>query len=553
MAVKINEQRATKTFQTMPSLKDTYHLTECLKKDAHSSVYLATHRQEKQQVIVKILGTAAVQDPTIPKRFQREAKILRGLDHPNIIKLLSADAAETEAWIAFEYFPSENLRALLRDANLTEEKKLQFTHQLLTGLAYAHRQKIIHRDIKPENILINKQARLKIADFGLAQVQNEAGVTQKSSIVGTPGYMSPEQISGEKLTPQSDLFSAGIVIFELFSGKNPFVGKDISETINNILSKNINDLFTPDKNLPPAIQPVLKKVLQRKPADRYATAGAMLADLPAVSVPTVSPPDDPDPTKRQTAFSRQQLWLLLLIPLLLLAFFFSGIFSSSPPADGNIKSSDEPILRDTSSTPLVADTIPIATDSSHDLPMLNTQMDTILTTRDRPPVRESLQEAATKAAEEDNLPPATEPLPGTLTIRCLPWADVYIDDKRIDTTPLDGPISLQPGSYQLVLAHPGYPLYREEIAISAAQQLTVQVNMDTLFGFLDCQVYPWATIILDGDSLGQTPLSAPLKLLPGARHLKLLNPMFPSLEKFITITRRETLRVNFNLEAENFP
>lgn len=537
----------------MPNLKDTYHLTECLKKDAHSSVYLATHHQEKQQVIVKILGTAAVQDPTIPKRFQREAKILRGLDHPNIIKLLSADAAETEAWIAFEYFPSENLRQALHKTNLSEERKFQYTHQLLTGLAYAHQQQIIHRDIKPENILINKQAHLKIADFGLAQVQNEAGVTQKSSIVGTPGYMSPEQISGEKLTPQSDLFSAGIVIFELFSGKNPFVGKDISETINNILSKNIDDIFTTENDLPPDIQPVLKKVLQRKPADRYRTAEEMLADLPAVSVPDFSPANNPATSGETSVFPRRQFWLLLLIPLLLLAIFFSGIFSSSPPADTNMSSKSERISRDTASTAVVADSIPTTTDSSLNFSAMNTQSDTILPALENPSVSENLPDTAMKTAIEDSLPPATDPLPGALTIRCLPWADVYIDDKKIDTTPLDNPISLQPGNYQLALAHPEYPLYRKEITISAAQQLTVQVNMDTLFGFLDCQVYPWATIILDGDSLGQTPLSAPLKLLPGARHLKLVNPMFPSLEKFITITRRETLRVNFNLEAENSP
>jgi len=127
------------------------------------------------------------------------------------------------------------LREVIRNNNLTVDEKLQLVIQLLMALSTAHRNKIIHRDIKPENILVNANLELKIADFGLALVLNDSNITNSSSIVGTPGYMAPEQIHGEK-TQQTDLFAAGLVSFELITGNNPVLGEDITSTINNIIN-----------------------------------------------------------------------------------------------------------------------------------------------------------------------------------------------------------------------------------------------------------------------------------------------------------------------------
>ena len=194
-------------------LFEKFEVIDTLKKDSHTSVYLANHIYLGKKIILKTLNTNELADKTILDRFKREAQILARLDHPNLIKVLDFGTYSEYFYISFEYFESDNLRKVIQRNNLSNESKINLVIQLLKALNIAHQNQIVHRDIKPENILVNSNLELKIADFGLALVKNEHILTQKSSIVGTPGYMSPEQIRGEDLISQTDLFSAGIVIY----------------------------------------------------------------------------------------------------------------------------------------------------------------------------------------------------------------------------------------------------------------------------------------------------------------------------------------------------
>jgi len=227
----------------MQILFEKFEIIEVLKKDEHSTVYLANHKYLGKKIILKTLDTQKISDPAVLNRFKREAKILAKLDHPNIIKVLDFGTHKNHFYLSFEYFVSRNLRELFNSTEISNSEKKSLFIQLIKALNIAHSQSIIHRDIKPENILVNDSLELKIADFGLAIQKDENLMTSKSSIVGTPAYMSPEQIKGEKLTPQSDMFSLGIVVFELFSGFNPFLGKDINETINCILTFDEDKIF----------------------------------------------------------------------------------------------------------------------------------------------------------------------------------------------------------------------------------------------------------------------------------------------------------------------
>src|ERR1035437_5538840 len=221
-------------------LFEKFQIIETLKKDEHAGVYLANHIYLSKKIILKVLNTLKIPDAAIIERFKREAKILAKLDHPNIIKVLDFGMSKEFFYISFEYIEGESLRNVFKTKNLTQDQKEHLMIQLLQGLNYAHKNKIIHRDIKPENIFIDKNLNVKLGDFGLALSSDDNFVTNPYSIVGTPSYMSPEQIQGNKLTEQSDLFSAGVVIFELFTGINPFLRDNVSLTLNEIIGHRDN-------------------------------------------------------------------------------------------------------------------------------------------------------------------------------------------------------------------------------------------------------------------------------------------------------------------------
>ena len=248
-------------------LFEKFEIVEYIKKDEHYGVYLSNHIYLGKKIILKTLNTKTIPDNSIVKRFQREAKILAQLDHPNIIKVLDFGSYENYFYISFEYFHGNNLRVEMDKGKLHENLKLTIVIQLLQGLSFAHKNGIIHRDIKPENILLNDSYKLKIGDFGLALDTSDELVTKQYSIVGTPCYMSPEQIQGEKLTLQTDLFSAGIVIYELYLSKNPFLGKKVNDSVNRLINYNEKEIFSTINNINTTIISLLTTLLKKTPAD----------------------------------------------------------------------------------------------------------------------------------------------------------------------------------------------------------------------------------------------------------------------------------------------
>jgi len=532
-----------------------FAVIECLKKDAHTGVYLADHAYLGKKIILKTLNTENLPDRTILSRFQREARILAQLDHPNIIKVLDFGTQGRDFYISFEYFPGSNLREALRKGELSATQKLELAKQLFRGLALAHESGVIHRDLKPENILVNANCHLKIADFGLAQAAGEEQLTQKSSIVGTPAYMSPEQIRGEKLTPQSDLFSAGIVVFELFGGRNPFLGKDVAETINNILKaeplKLVEEYFPAAPrdggDLAGAIPAILQALLQKDCRQRPASAKEALKRLAGISPAQGFHIEDGPPLPTAPAPPRhfRRRWLALLAALLIAGGIVFLHSQKSIETTGEV-----------SFTPSDSAAVSGAGDATESRlavmqPPAAGQPEKEISSRQQP--RKSLPEQTSTPAME-NLASSGEAenlLPAGLRIECLPWADIYIDERKVDTTPLENPISLPPGDHIVRLIHPHYPEYVRSLSLQPGQHMAIAVNLDTLWGYLDCRVHPWGEIYIDGQAKGQTPLGSPLALSPGRHTLAVVNPQYSRFDTAIFIARGDTLRWQLNLEARN--
>ncbi|MBN1481911.1 serine/threonine protein kinase [candidate division KSB1 bacterium] len=491
-------------------LFDKFEIIGCLKKDLGASVYSAHHIYLGKRIFLKTLDREKVTDPAMLPRFQREAKTLAQLDHPNIIKVLDFGTQGQFFYISFEYFESRNLREMIKSGHLSETEKKAVLVQLFRGLAYAHDHHVIHRDIKPENILLDDNNVLKIADFGLALVHGDAALTQQTSIVGTPSYMSPEQVRGEKLTVQSDLFSAGVVAYELFTGVNPFLGNDVGATLNNIFMKKISVQETEIQDA--SIRQVINSALQKNRQNRLPSAKAALALLGDSEESGTE-----KPIVRHRLFPAKLVAGLAVIALVISLWFIFSHQAKEPLASKkNVGVLDSLVIRPPSNSAAIE----TAMDSTAERALI----------------------AADPLIEVENQIFDTSEVPGRLTIQCQPWAHVYINGERRYTTPLQDAILLEPGEHEIQLRHPQFPTFVQNLRIESEKEYHLTA---TLYSVLACNVYPWGDIYLNGEILGQTPFE-PIIIPPGQHVLTVENKQHGRINEEFSIAAGDTFYFSYS-------
>jgi serine/threonine-protein kinase len=263
-----------------------YRILRKLGAGGMANVYLGEDEELGRRVAIKILNDRYANDDLFIERFRREAKSAAGLSHPNIVSIYDRGEAEGTYYIAMEVIEGRSLKELIMTRGaLPIGTAVGFAKQLLEALRFAHRHGIIHRDIKPHNVLVSadqhskaSDPRLKVTDFGIAR-QSASQMTEVGSIMGTAQYLSPEQARGAPVTAASDLYSAGVVLYEMLTGKVPFTGDSAIE----IAMKHVNDLPTAPSSLRPEIPPELDQIvlraLAKDPEDRYQTAEDFIEDL----------------------------------------------------------------------------------------------------------------------------------------------------------------------------------------------------------------------------------------------------------------------------------
>ena len=266
-----------------------YRILRKLGSGGMANVYLAEDEELGRRVAIKILNERYAGDDLFIERFRREAKSAAGLSHPNIVSIYDRGEAEGTYYIAMEVIEGRSLKELIMTRGaLPVEAAIGYEKQLLEALRFAHRHGIIHRDVKPHNVLVSadqqvkaNEPRLKMTDFGIAR-HGASQMTEAGSIMGTAQYLSPEQARGAPVTAASDLYSAGVVLYEMLTGKVPFTGDSAIE----IAMKHVNDLPAPPSSLraeiPPELDQIVLRALAKDPADRYQTAEEFIEDLRAL-------------------------------------------------------------------------------------------------------------------------------------------------------------------------------------------------------------------------------------------------------------------------------
>jgi eukaryotic-like serine/threonine-protein kinase len=221
-------------------------------------------------------GVTEVQRQERINRFLREAKAAGRLSHPNIVTIHEVDVQNGRHYIVMEYLEGENLRERLqRQGAIPLKEAVDITLQVLGALEHAHRMGVVHRDIKPENIHLLPDGLVKLTDFGIARIVFEPNITIDGQIFGTPSYMSPEQIEGGEIDARTDIFSLGVVLYEMLTGRKPFTGESIVTITYNIMHKEP----TPPPGVPYGIERVLMRAMAKRPVDRYGSAREMAEDL----------------------------------------------------------------------------------------------------------------------------------------------------------------------------------------------------------------------------------------------------------------------------------
>jgi serine/threonine-protein kinase len=259
-----------------------YRIIRKLGAGGMADVYLAEDQELGRRVAIKILNDRHAADDQFVERFRREAKNAAGLSHPNIVSIYDRGTAEGTYYIAMEFLDGRSLKELIISRGPAPIKvAIEYARQILGAIGFAHRHGIVHRDIKPHNVLVGPEGRLKVTDFGIAR-SGASQMTEVGSIIGTAQYLSPEQARGSPVDQTSDLYSVGVVLYEMLTGQVPFTG----DTPLEIAMKHLSEVPRPPSELRPEVPHdldlVVLRALAKDPADRYESAEEMDADLKRV-------------------------------------------------------------------------------------------------------------------------------------------------------------------------------------------------------------------------------------------------------------------------------
>lgn len=255
-----------------------YSNLELVGKGTMGVVYRA-HDDSLGEVAIKVMSADLGDKPRARERFMREARVAASLDHPNIIDIHGMGEEDGHPYIVMEFLEGEDLKAVIRRGDeVPLERRLELMTQVAGALAYAHNAGIAHRDVKPENIFVTRAGNVRLLDFGIARIK-ESTMTATGVVLGTPAYMSPEQVAGKKADRRSDVFAAGTVFYELLSGERAFPGTRVNEIFDNIVKHQPTPIHRLDERLPPSLSGIVYKAMAKAPEQRHQSMDELLAHL----------------------------------------------------------------------------------------------------------------------------------------------------------------------------------------------------------------------------------------------------------------------------------
>lgn len=505
------------------------------------------------------------------ERFYIEARAAGKLTHPNIVAIYDVGEENGMSFIAMEFVEGRDLADIL-----DKEKKMPFKRaanliiQIAEGLAFAHEQGIVHRDIKPGNILIQKSDNIKITDFGLARLQSAGSVTQTGHAVGSPLYMSPEQVQSLPLDGRSDMFSLGVMFYELVTGVKPFDADSLTSIIFKIIKDDPLPPTKHDKRISPAVEAVISKMMAKDPERRYRSCGDVAKDLKKIS----SLPDgfdlltgsDAAMTVDFSASGRgglggappkgKELWLV--IGALVIAVSAGAWWYLQGPRPQ--EAVPEPVIAAKAPVKPVEPPVVLAGIVAIDSPIPGEVVidgrpagTTPVTNLKLAPGRHTVEVRADSykpwgqkieviSGELLTLTADMKPLDGVLEVSAMPkGAIVFINGDKLGPSPVKA--DLAAGGHKVVIKKSGYRSFTQRIEIKSAKTAVISANLYKLgFGSLHVTAIPWADIYINNKKIGPTPRLIE-KVVEGKITVKLVNPGYKPYSKVARLKKGERLAI----------
>ncbi len=314
-----------------------YEIQSPLGAGGMGEVYVAHDARLNREVAIKILPASFSTDPDRLQRFAQECRAAAALNHPNILSIFDIGEDRGTPYVVSELLEGETLRDRLRGGALSSRKAIEYARQVASGLAAAHEKGIVHRDLKPENIFITHDGRVKILDFGLAKFTrpevDDSGeaptqqiATDAGTVMGTVGYMAPEQVRGKAADARADIFALGAILYEMLSGKRAFHGDSPVDTMSAILKEDPPELSETNRNASPALERIVRHCLEKNPAERFQSARDVAFNLEALTDISTSSRSGPQAVRLEEKSARARRWLLPVLCGLLLLASWAGIY-----------------------------------------------------------------------------------------------------------------------------------------------------------------------------------------------------------------------------------
>jgi tRNA A-37 threonylcarbamoyl transferase component Bud32 len=543
----------------MPEGDSRITLLREISRSTIATVWEAYDSGLDRKVLVKAISPQFARDQDIRVRFEREARAIARLSHPNVVQIYDLRTSGDDLSLVLEFVDGGSLGRLLRErGSLPADMAVTFAAAILSGLEQAHAHSIVHRDLKPENVLVSKTGEVKITDFGLATLRDQPSVTQEGEILGTPSYMAPEQAAGGEISPATDVFAVGLILFEMLTGQRFFDGTSLAQILLKVQNYSEPGLHRFREQIPENIQPVLARMLERTPSERFGNAvearaalteaqiGALLPRTLIADYLSGEPIRRPQPKAvagvKAVKWSVRRILVMALMAVAILAgaglLSYFGFFAR-PRSE-----SEKPVAAQKDTLAL----IPVQP-SPRDTSAPVTPPGESGAEPQHKPRRESEPGVVVPPSHLDTTSPqprdttkrtVAEPTgPGFVDISCRPWAQVYVSDSLVGTTPTVSRLELPPGNHTIVLLNPEirHPVARN-VVVRSGQTTEMRINLyDYVARIRIASVKPWADVYINNAFEVRTPSSKLIIKPLGTYTITLKNPDYPPYDT--TVTFRE--------------